>query len=370
MNKTAISFGATRTLLHSLRNAGVIIKRPNIPKGEIDLGRKIITIGRKLDHPRATLFHETGHALDMLDNLKRYEKAPHAAAYDLIKERNANAKALALMQAANVPKRLQDHYKIVTHLPYRTHRADMIFEIMHETTGAPTVSNQAKNWFIAQPETVNTPTEQMEKVRIIDKILRRQDPNYLRNKRYVSKLLLKDMTTPHYKESSFKDNLEYAKYVTKHKANIVSPMVQMGLPLSQALVHDLSKYLPSEFKSYRDWFVGPTGVNGTKDSETHKRWRDAVEKHYARNMHHWKKRGLTVEQTPLKYRMESVADWYSVGKTIRPKGTKFPDFKTWYAQREASLPIDSEVRVNINKRLGLEKTSEVTWLTLGKKLVA
>jgi len=154
---------------------------------------------------------------------------------------------------------------------------------------------------------------------------------------------------------AIKDNLNYGWYVTKHKANIVSPMLQMQLPLTQALVHDFSKYLPSEFRPYRDWFQGPHGLKGDQDKETHKQWREAVEKHYARNMHHWKKRGLTVAETPLKYRMESVADWYSVGKTNRPKGTKFPDFKTWYAQRQESLPIDNEVRFTINKRLGLEK---------------
>ena len=155
-----------------------------------------------------------------------------------------------------------------------------------------------------------------------------------------------------------KEDWTYGKYVTKHKANIISPMLQMHLPITQALAHDLSKYRPSEFKPYRDWFVGKKGLHGTHDDDTYKKWREAVSLHYGRNMHHWRKRGLDWRDVPLKYRMESVADWYSVGKTNRPKGTKFPSFKEWYSEREKGLPVDPGARNEIDIQLGLRKKAD------------
>lgn len=161
------------------------------------------------------------------------------------------------------------------------------------------------------------------------------------------------------KQADLNDKLDYGWYVTKHKANIISPMMQMGLPLTQALKHDLSKFTPSEFGPYSKWFNSPHGLKGNRDPELHKQWRQAVELHYSRNPHHWKKRGQDWTKTPLKYREESVADWYSVGKTNRPKGTKFPSFKQWYAEREKGLPIDPVAKADISKQLGLSKSAYV-----------
>lgn len=131
-------------------------------------------------------------------------------------------------------------------------------------------------------------------------------------------------------------------------------MHQMGLPLTQALAHDLSKYRPSEFGPYSEWFNGPKGLKGAHDDETHKKWRKAVELHYSRNPHHWRKQGLTPEQVPMKYKEESVADWYSVGKTNRPKHTDYPTFKQWYTQRQEKLPIDKATKNEISTQLGLK----------------
>ena len=151
-----------------------------------------------------------------------------------------------------------------------------------------------------------------------------------------------------------KDSANYGWYVSKHKANIVSPMLQMKLPLMQALKHDLSKLRPSEFGPYRDWFNGPKGINGTRDPKVHADWRKAVELHYTRNPHHWKKRGEEWQNVPLKVREESLADWYSVGKTIRKKGTEFPTFKNWFQMHEKGLPIDSVVKKDVESKLGLK----------------
>lgn len=169
-----------------------------------------------------------------------------------------------------------------------------------------------------------------------------------------------------------KDNVNYAWYVTKHKANIVKPMMQMGLPIGLALKHDLSKYSPAEFPVYRDWFVGPKGLHGTQDPALHAEWRKAVEHHYTspNNLHHWAKKDPEhPENYPLNNRLEAVADWYSVNKTNRPKGTDMPSFKDWYSERKDKLPVDIFAKKELERRLGLTKAGSIMEKTAGPRLL-
>lgn len=158
---------------------------------------------------------------------------------------------------------------------------------------------------------------------------------------------------------SVKDNINYAGYVIKHKANIVKPMVEMNLPYSQALSHDISKFRPSEFSPYRNWFFGPEGRTAVEpSSKVFNTWRHAVQKHYKDNPHHWMKVGKDPAKVPIETKMESVADWYSVGKTLR--GSRgYPTFKNWYIKRRDKLPVDNTTKTIIDYNLGLLKTSNV-----------
>jgi hypothetical protein len=151
-----------------------------------------------------------------------------------------------------------------------------------------------------------------------------------------------------------KKNYRYGKYLFLHKKNIISPMEQLGLPLSQALKHDMSKLRPSEWGPYAEWQAGPTGRIGTNDPETFHTWRRAVERHYRRNPHHYRKWNHP-EDVGRKYKMEALADWYSVNKSkYRLKGYKgFPDFRHWYAQRYYNLPLDPQVRIMVDSKLNV-----------------
>ena len=167
----------------------------------------------------------------------------------------------------------------------------------------------------------------------------------------------KDATWAEDFKRKIKDNINYAGYVLKHKSNIIEPMTQMNLPYSQALAHDLSKFRPKEFGPYRDWFFGPKGRTALEPSpEVFSKWRSAVRQHYKGNAHHWKKLGKDPNTVPLNTRMETVADWYAVGKTLR--GSRgYPTFKNWYTKRRDKLPIDPTTKTIIDYNLGLLKTS-------------
>lgn len=157
-----------------------------------------------------------------------------------------------------------------------------------------------------------------------------------------------------------KDNVSYAKYITRHKANIIRPMMDMEMPLSMALKHDLSKYSPKEFVPYRNYFEGPAGKNGTNDPQVYSAWRQAVKKHYnnPNNLHHYTKIHKDPSTVSMDNKLERVADWYSVQKTNRTTGA-FPSFKSWYKRREASLPIEPAVRQEIDARLRIKQAAYI-----------
>jgi hypothetical protein len=155
-----------------------------------------------------------------------------------------------------------------------------------------------------------------------------------------------------------RENVNYGKYVAKHKYNVIPPMRQMGLGWGQALKHDLSKLSPAEFGPYRNWFAGPKGVTGTRDPDTYAKWRTAVEHHYHApgNLHHYRALGLKQSVVPLKYKMEAVADWYSVQKT---KGATNEPFHDWYKRLRTKLPIAPETQSAIDERLGIKKEAGI-----------
>lgn len=162
-----------------------------------------------------------------------------------------------------------------------------------------------------------------------------------------------------------KENLNYGTYLAKHKYHVISPMRQMGLGWGQALKHDLSKLSPAEFGPYRDWFAGPKGINGTQDPAVFSKWRKAVTHHYNSpgNLHHYRK---LPSLTPIddKYKLEAIADWYSVAKT---KGTTDKPFKQWYIENRHKLPTENHIRAEMNKRLGLTKKAEIVLKKIATK---
>jgi hypothetical protein len=171
---------------------------------------------------------------------------------------------------------------------------------------------------------------------------------------YIDKLshsYLADLLIP----TSFrelKDDWNYGKYVVEHKKHVYEAGRELGVPRLQLLKHDMSKFKPKQFVTYRDWFQGPKGVKGTNNKETYQAFRNSVDDHYNSSWnagHHWRKHNLAPYQVPLQDRLESLADWYSVGKT-----NKFPNsdnFKQWYYSRRIHLPIDQQTKNEVERIL-------------------
>ena len=126
---------------------------------------------------------------------------------------------------------------------------------------------------------------------------------------------------------------EYFKYVMEHKKNVFIECWKEGLYF-HAFTHDLSKFLPKEFKAYAVQFYGDKWchkcVNYNKCSNIaftiperyepknnckefkYKGFDKAWEHHYKHNKHHWNY--WIGQDMPYKYIRQMICDWKAMSR--------------------------------------------------------
>jgi len=121
--------------------------------------------------------------------------------------------------------------------------------------------------------------------------------------------------------------------------------IKIGVPLRQAIMHDMSKFLPSEWFPYTNYFYG------IKDKNS---FYYAWFKHQKRNKHHWQwwvlrldDGGVKAVPMPDKYRREMLADWRGAGKA---KGLS-DNTKEWYLLNSTKMILHMETRTWIEGQL-------------------
>lgn len=140
--------------------------------------------------------------------------------------------------------------------------------------------------------------------------------------------------------------VQYAAYVLKHKWLIIKTAPRYGIPLWQALIHDLSRFLPSEFipsanyffGTYRRFFVWKRGESPAYDA--------ARDLHERRNPHHaayWQGRPM-----PRRYILEMLCDWDAAGQA---KGNPI---EPWYAKNRNALGLHPDTLAYIDEVLSHE----------------
>lgn len=164
-----------------------------------------------------------------------------------------------------------------------------------------------------------------------------------------------------------KKHLQYLWYVIRHKWFVFVECCKLGIPWL-GIVHDLSKFLPSEWKPYVDWFYSErtkftmpslhkrgdiVNISGRGDmvvvsqreystvTELLPAWMGetfdiAWLHHQKRNKHHWQYWMLVqdwdddkVLPMPDRYRREMLADWRGAGRAINGQD----ETHLWYAKR-------------------------------------
>lgn len=132
-------------------------------------------------------------------------------------------------------------------------------------------------------------------------------------------------------------HLSYLKYLLRHKYYVFVAGRLTKAPIWNLLVHDASKFLPSEWFPYAEAFYRPDGTS---------RWVESLEfnlawlAHIKRNPHHWQHwvlledSGATVPlPMPDVYIREMVADWAGAGRAISGRW----DLPQWYAANKKKM---------------------------------
>lgn len=148
--------------------------------------------------------------------------------------------------------------------------------------------------------------------------------------------------------------LNYLQYVVKHKWFVFIECCKFGIPWL-GIIHDWSKFLPSEFILYARYFYNPDGSSKQvrddmgyyKPTDTGDRAFDfAWLLHQKRNRHHWQwwvlpedEGNIKVLPMPEKYRLEMLADWLGAGLA---QGT--PDVVKWFAKNQGKMTLHVSTR--------------------------
>lgn len=169
---------------------------------------------------------------------------------------------------------------------------------------------------------------------------------------------------------------KYLKYLIIHKWYVLIECFKMGL-YWRGIVHDMSKFLPSEFLPYMRYFYGDyksiqgyhgdmrskildTGMYSEKIQEDFdKAWLY----HQRKNRHHYqywllKEDGgkRKVIEMPDKYRKEMIADWIGAGKAqgkLSPKEDPLLEVRKWYIMNKDNIILHPETQYKVEQYLGL-----------------
>jgi len=168
---------------------------------------------------------------------------------------------------------------------------------------------------------------------------------------------------------------KYLSYVLRHKWYVTIECFQRGL-YRRGIMHDMSKFRPSEFIPYARYFNGtyqsekdiPKFLPMSYESILTKEYVEeqfdlAWLEHTHRNKHHWQywvlreddgcKKILKMEH---KYIMEMVCDWVGAGKAqgnISPKNDKYLETRNWYNENKDKMVLHKNTRREVEQTLGL-----------------
>jgi hypothetical protein len=150
-------------------------------------------------------------------------------------------------------------------------------------------------------------------------------------------------------------HFQYAKYVFRHKWFVMLACFSRGL-YWRGIVHDLSKFRPSEWFPYANFFYKPSGSKNTKKNEAGYYKPTDTENaaldyawllHQKRNKHHWQwwclpedNGGIKVLPMPRKYALEMYCDWIGAGRAQGVSDWYCPE--RWYEANKAKMKLHED----------------------------
>ena len=174
---------------------------------------------------------------------------------------------------------------------------------------------------------------------------------------------------------------KYLHYLLLHKWYVGQECWRRNLWF-RAIVHDWSKFLPSEFIPYARYFYGEWTIannfygearnyilNGIYQEKVEQDFDIAWLLHQHRNSHHWQhwvlredSGGTKVLQMPYPVCMEMVSDWIGAGRAIN-RTTPDPadpckETRNWYIANKEKMLLHPETRKQVEIELCIYKDKE------------
>lgn len=158
---------------------------------------------------------------------------------------------------------------------------------------------------------------------------------------------------------SLASHLRYARYLIRHKWFVFVECAKLGIPI-QGLLHDWSKFRPTEWNPYVRYFYGeqpsPRDKTGAYDPlKVGEDFDFAWLSHQHLNPHHhqhWVLRGDdgTLKALPMlhEYLLEMLADWKGAGMAQGKSDTK-----GWYLANKDKMVLHPDTRRWVELRLGV-----------------
>ena len=146
---------------------------------------------------------------------------------------------------------------------------------------------------------------------------------------------------------------KYLDYIIRHKWYVFVECCKIGRPIV-GIIHDWTKFLPSEFFPYVNYFY--TEYNNTTFYEAGQNaaFDRAWLRHIHRNPHHWQYWILSEDKGDVKllpmtprYREELLCDWKGAGKAQRN-----PDsVAQWYWKNKSKMKFHPETEKWIEENI-------------------
>ena len=132
-------------------------------------------------------------------------------------------------------------------------------------------------------------------------------------------------------------HLRHFGYLIRHKLFVFVAGVRLGVPIWRLLIHDWSKFTPTEWNPYSRRHSGfPIGEEMARAIAHHHRW----------NPHHWEH--WNGRQMPPHFAREMVADW--VGAERANHGSW--EIRSWYVERQHAMTMHPTTRALVESLLG------------------
>lgn len=161
--------------------------------------------------------------------------------------------------------------------------------------------------------------------------------------------------------------LKYLKYLLKHKWYVMIECFKKGL-IWRGIMHDMSKFLPSEIIPYANFFYGKkkkqirdkTGYYKPTDTGD-ERFDFAWLLHQKRNRHHWQwwvlpedDGGVKVLEIKEPYLTEMICDWIGAGKAqghFSPKNDKMKETREWWNANFHKMQLHKKTKWEIINKI-------------------